>query len=238
MLCSQISSTKFSFSLNSQSTIKTSLCGSLTSFWTILWLFDLHMYVITWLNDTKQISNVSLTVRSLSFQVLILSVYPYRWTYIEFYSRYSILMSQSELKLGEKKQTCRTVLQKLIPVREPRCGTSESLCSSSMFWKMSSLVRYRIPTSTSLVGLRSSSGRDRWRTWRSCVWIIFAGLVWPFRSTWGAGGRDAGSCTWDKLPSRYNSMCGERNRSGEGFQSANDPKLDLLVQKYSNIVKY
>ncbi|XP_051740847.1 unconventional myosin-Vc [Ctenopharyngodon idella] len=41
--------------------------------------------------------------------------YPSRWTYIEFYSRYSILMSQSELKLGEKKQTCRTVLQKLIP---------------------------------------------------------------------------------------------------------------------------
>ncbi|KAK7117256.1 hypothetical protein R3I94_022725 [Phoxinus phoxinus] len=41
--------------------------------------------------------------------------YPSRWTYIEFYSRYSILMSESELKLGEKKQTCRTVLQKLIP---------------------------------------------------------------------------------------------------------------------------
>ncbi|XP_051978889.1 unconventional myosin-Vc isoform X2 [Xyrauchen texanus] len=41
--------------------------------------------------------------------------YPSRWTYIEFYSRYSILMSQSELKLGEKKQTCRTVLQRLIP---------------------------------------------------------------------------------------------------------------------------
>lgn len=42
-----------------------------------------------------------------------------RWTYIEFYSRYSILMSQAELKLGEKKQTCRTVLQRLIPVRSP-----------------------------------------------------------------------------------------------------------------------
>ncbi|XP_073798784.1 unconventional myosin-Vc isoform X1 [Danio rerio] len=41
--------------------------------------------------------------------------YPSRWTYVEFYSRYSILMSQSELKLGEKKQTCRTVLQRLIP---------------------------------------------------------------------------------------------------------------------------
>ncbi|XP_052399957.1 unconventional myosin-Vc [Carassius gibelio] len=41
--------------------------------------------------------------------------YPSRWTYIEFYSRYSILMSQAELKLGEKKQTCKTVLQRLIP---------------------------------------------------------------------------------------------------------------------------
>ncbi|KAA0724673.1 Unconventional myosin-Vc [Triplophysa tibetana] len=41
--------------------------------------------------------------------------YPSRWTYNEFYSRYSILMSQSELKSGEKKQTCRMVLQRLIP---------------------------------------------------------------------------------------------------------------------------
>ncbi|XP_073720711.1 unconventional myosin-Vc isoform X1 [Misgurnus anguillicaudatus] len=41
--------------------------------------------------------------------------YPSRWTYIEFYSRYSILMSQSELKSEEKKQTCRMVLQRLIP---------------------------------------------------------------------------------------------------------------------------
>ncbi|XP_035379484.1 unconventional myosin-Vc [Electrophorus electricus] len=41
--------------------------------------------------------------------------YPSRWTYIEFYSRYSILMSQVELRLGEKKQTCQTVLQRLIP---------------------------------------------------------------------------------------------------------------------------
>uniref|UniRef100_A0A8C2I0S8 Myosin VC n=1 Tax=Cyprinus carpio TaxID=7962 RepID=A0A8C2I0S8_CYPCA len=41
--------------------------------------------------------------------------YPSRWTYIEFFSRYSILMSQTELKLGEKKQTCKTVLQRLIP---------------------------------------------------------------------------------------------------------------------------
>uniref|UniRef100_A0A8C9SPT5 Myosin VC n=1 Tax=Scleropages formosus TaxID=113540 RepID=A0A8C9SPT5_SCLFO len=40
--------------------------------------------------------------------------YPSRWTYIEFYSRYSILMSQAELGLNDKKQTCKTVLQRLI----------------------------------------------------------------------------------------------------------------------------
>ncbi|XP_066522959.1 unconventional myosin-Vc [Hoplias malabaricus] len=40
--------------------------------------------------------------------------YPSRWTYIEFYSRYSILMSQTELRAGEKKQICKTVLQRLI----------------------------------------------------------------------------------------------------------------------------
>ncbi|KAM9570395.1 unconventional myosin-Vc-like isoform 3-T3 [Salvelinus alpinus] len=40
--------------------------------------------------------------------------YPSRWTYIEFYSRYSILMSQQEVVLTDKKQTCRTVLQRLI----------------------------------------------------------------------------------------------------------------------------
>uniref|UniRef100_A0A8C5RP49 Myosin VC n=1 Tax=Laticauda laticaudata TaxID=8630 RepID=A0A8C5RP49_LATLA len=40
--------------------------------------------------------------------------YPSRWTYIEFYSRYSILMSQSELSLTEKKHICKMVLQRLI----------------------------------------------------------------------------------------------------------------------------
>ncbi|XP_072574051.1 unconventional myosin-Vc isoform X1 [Paramormyrops kingsleyae] len=40
--------------------------------------------------------------------------YPSRWTYIEFYSRYSILMTQSELGLMDKKQTCKNVLQRLI----------------------------------------------------------------------------------------------------------------------------
>ncbi|XP_068168579.1 unconventional myosin-Vc [Antennarius striatus] len=40
--------------------------------------------------------------------------YPSRWTYIEFYSRYSILMSHQELHLIDKKQTCKNVLQRLI----------------------------------------------------------------------------------------------------------------------------
>ncbi|XP_034763494.2 unconventional myosin-Vc-like isoform X2 [Acipenser ruthenus] len=40
--------------------------------------------------------------------------YPSRWTYTEFYSRYSILMTQQEVTLNDKKQTCKTVLQRLI----------------------------------------------------------------------------------------------------------------------------
>uniref|UniRef100_A0AAQ4R5Z5 Myosin VC n=1 Tax=Gasterosteus aculeatus aculeatus TaxID=481459 RepID=A0AAQ4R5Z5_GASAC len=40
--------------------------------------------------------------------------YPSRWTYIEFYSRYSILMSNQEAILSDKKQTCKNVLQRLI----------------------------------------------------------------------------------------------------------------------------
>lgn len=40
----------------------------------------------------------------------------HRWTYIEFYSRYSILMSQQEADLNDKKQTCKNVLQRLIQV--------------------------------------------------------------------------------------------------------------------------
>ncbi|XP_043934759.1 unconventional myosin-Vc [Protopterus annectens] len=40
--------------------------------------------------------------------------YPSRWTYIEFYSRYRILMTQQELSLNEKKQICKIVLQRLI----------------------------------------------------------------------------------------------------------------------------
>uniref|UniRef100_A0ABM5EXW0 Unconventional myosin-Vc isoform X1 n=1 Tax=Pogona vitticeps TaxID=103695 RepID=A0ABM5EXW0_9SAUR len=40
--------------------------------------------------------------------------YPSRWTYIEFYSRYSILMSQQELSLADKKLISKTLLQRLI----------------------------------------------------------------------------------------------------------------------------
>ncbi|KAF3688718.1 Unconventional myosin-Vc [Channa argus] len=42
--------------------------------------------------------------------------YPSRWTYIEFYSRYCILMSpqEADADLSDKKQTCKNVLQRLI----------------------------------------------------------------------------------------------------------------------------
>ncbi|KAJ1180712.1 hypothetical protein NDU88_005929 [Pleurodeles waltl] len=40
--------------------------------------------------------------------------YPSRWTYLEFYGRYSILMTQQELSLNDKKQICKNVLQRLI----------------------------------------------------------------------------------------------------------------------------
>ncbi|CAJ1056489.1 unconventional myosin-Vc isoform X3 [Xyrichtys novacula] len=40
--------------------------------------------------------------------------YPSRWTYNEFYSRYSILMLHQEADISDKKQTCKNVLQRLI----------------------------------------------------------------------------------------------------------------------------
>uniref|UniRef100_A0A8C5MY75 Myosin VC n=1 Tax=Leptobrachium leishanense TaxID=445787 RepID=A0A8C5MY75_9ANUR len=40
--------------------------------------------------------------------------YPSRWTYIEFFGRYSILMTQQELSMNDKKQICKFVLQRLI----------------------------------------------------------------------------------------------------------------------------
>ncbi|XP_077905726.1 unconventional myosin-Vc isoform X4 [Ictidomys tridecemlineatus] len=40
--------------------------------------------------------------------------YPSRWTYIEFYSRYGILMTPQELAVSDKKQVCKVVLHRLI----------------------------------------------------------------------------------------------------------------------------
>ncbi|XP_014393320.1 PREDICTED: unconventional myosin-Vc [Myotis brandtii] len=40
--------------------------------------------------------------------------YPSRWTYIEFYSRYGILMTKQELSFGDKKEVCKVVLHRLI----------------------------------------------------------------------------------------------------------------------------
>ncbi|XP_045385431.1 unconventional myosin-Vc isoform X2 [Lemur catta] len=40
--------------------------------------------------------------------------YPSRWTYIEFYSRYGILMTKQELSLSDKKEMCKVVLHRLI----------------------------------------------------------------------------------------------------------------------------
>lgn len=41
----------------------------------------------------------------------------YRWTYQEFFSRYRVLMKQKDV-LGDRKQTCKKVLEKLILVRK------------------------------------------------------------------------------------------------------------------------
>ncbi|XP_052586163.1 LOW QUALITY PROTEIN: unconventional myosin-Vc [Peromyscus californicus insignis] len=40
--------------------------------------------------------------------------YPSRWTYLEFYSRYGILMTQQELSLSDKKEVCRAALHRFI----------------------------------------------------------------------------------------------------------------------------
>nr|XP_057931095.1 unconventional myosin-Vc isoform X2 [Doryrhamphus excisus] len=40
--------------------------------------------------------------------------YPSRWTYFEFYSRYSVLMTNQEAGFNDKMQTCKFVLQRLI----------------------------------------------------------------------------------------------------------------------------
>ena len=109
-------------------------------------------------------SNVSATLAYM--------VYVFRWTYIEFYSRYSVLMSHLEADLNDKKQTCKNVLQRLIQV----------LCvlySTSLYKQYQGLHLYtalsprvfisRTLTSTSLAAQRSSSEPVRWLIWRSCV---------------------------------------------------------------------
>ncbi|XP_036910546.1 unconventional myosin-Vc isoform X1 [Sturnira hondurensis] len=40
--------------------------------------------------------------------------YPSRWTYIEFYSRYGVLMTKQELSFSDKKEVCKAVLHRLI----------------------------------------------------------------------------------------------------------------------------
>ena len=42
-----------------------------------------------------------------------------RWTYIEFYSRYGILMTKQELSFSDKKEVCKVVLHRLIQVSPP-----------------------------------------------------------------------------------------------------------------------
>ncbi|XP_057692409.1 unconventional myosin-Vc isoform X2 [Corythoichthys intestinalis] len=40
--------------------------------------------------------------------------YPSRWTYFEFYNRYSVLMTNVEAGINDKTQTCKSLLQRLI----------------------------------------------------------------------------------------------------------------------------
>ncbi|XP_077568270.1 unconventional myosin-Vc [Stigmatopora nigra] len=40
--------------------------------------------------------------------------YPSRWTYFEFYNRYSVLMTNEESNINDKLQTCKSLLQRLI----------------------------------------------------------------------------------------------------------------------------
>lgn len=42
--------------------------------------------------------------------------YPSRWTYLEFYSRYGVLMTKQELSFSDKKEVCKVVLHRLIQV--------------------------------------------------------------------------------------------------------------------------
>ncbi|XP_049322002.1 unconventional myosin-Vb isoform X8 [Astyanax mexicanus] len=40
--------------------------------------------------------------------------YPSRWTYLDFYSRYRVLMTKKDMTVGDKKQVCRNLLESLI----------------------------------------------------------------------------------------------------------------------------
>lgn len=61
--------------------------------------------------------SISAKTKSSYAHVVMIDVFLVtRWTYNEFYSRYSILMSHQEADLHDKKQTCRHVLQRLIQV--------------------------------------------------------------------------------------------------------------------------
>lgn len=80
----------------------------------------------------------------------------FRWTYIEFYSRYSILMSHVEADLSDKKQTCKNVLQRLIQVSCLSCLLLKSLLKLHIHVSLLVFIA-RTPTSTSLAVRRSSS---------------------------------------------------------------------------------
>lgn len=68
------------------------------------WFHISQITILTYLSDWVVMANM------LFFKIFC------RWTYIEFYSRYSILMSHLEADLSDKKQTCKNVLQRLIQV--------------------------------------------------------------------------------------------------------------------------
>lgn len=86
-----------------------------------------------------------------------------RWTYLEFYSRYGILMTQQELSLSDKKEVCKVVLHRLIQV-----GLACWALSSSMPLK-------RVPSCASKIAAVMSpvarSLNSRHLLWRYKPWI-------------------------------------------------------------------
>lgn len=71
-------------------------------------------YPSRWFSITRL--HISQTKSPYAQVVIVNMFFLCRWTYIEFYSRYSILMSHQEGDLSDKKQTCKNVLQRLIQV--------------------------------------------------------------------------------------------------------------------------